>query len=573
MSTGEHISDEKKPETTQTTGEKLAKELAPNTKVHLLVYADRFAGSASAVVPTLRERFDGVYESVHIIPQPTMGPDTIGLPDNLGAYGDIPVMKDINHLPSPIDTWDTVTKMAHDMPMVFNVNFSQLSVLSKQFQDVLRKGKHSEYFSMFQPVSDVFPNGMSVDDLEKIHRPSPTQTLAEPSARTLPFVRYEINSKPTYFWSSMGSQGIDYNVMSEKGWKFVQDTFDRLEQTGAKAVCLMHFGSAVKKAGTTCFLLPETMQIVGTITREAHKHGMTVGVAENASGEQIKQLAQHADWVYDTLTPPLLMYALLCGDAAPLAQWVYQRPENCVLLLGGQNGMEISDVMSRETEEKPFLTRKQIRRMVSRVHKNTHGEAGSVHQWLGTGRINSTLYSALGCDDQRYLAAIALQFFLPGIPELYYVDALMGMNDVELMNQTRREPMLNRHSYSAMELNYALLRPEVQALNALARFRNTFPAFDGSAQIGFDETYGVISVLWHGHSCSARLDFDAGLIAERELGDDALQDISWRSIATITWTDSAGEHKTNDLLAHPPVYVIPEEGEVGYSDANWDGAL
>ena len=35
----------------------------------------------------------------------------------------------------------------------------------------------------------------------------------------------------------------------------------------------------------------------------------------------------------------------------------------------------------------------------------------------------------LGCDDKTYLIARALQFFVPGIPQVYYVGLLAGEND------------------------------------------------------------------------------------------------------------------------------------------------
>jgi sucrose 6(F)-phosphate phosphorylase len=44
-------------------------------------------------------------------------------------------------------------------------------------------------------------------------------------------------------------------------------------------------------------------------------------------------------------------------------------------------------------------------------------------------QINITYYSALGADDDAYLAARAIQLFAPGIPQIYYVGLLAGEND------------------------------------------------------------------------------------------------------------------------------------------------
>ncbi len=49
--------------------------------------------------------------------------------------------------------------------------------------------------------------------------------------------------------------------------------------------------------------------------------------------------------------------------------------------------------------------------------------AVDVHQ------LNCTYYSALGEDDDRYLAARAIQLFARGVPQVYYVGLLAGAND------------------------------------------------------------------------------------------------------------------------------------------------
>ena len=72
-------------------------------------------------------------------------------------------------------------------------------------------------------------------------------------------------------------------------------------------------------------------------------------------------------------------------------------------------------------------------------------------------QVNTTYYSALGNQDDAYLLARAIQFFAPGIPQVYYVGMLAGSNDVDLMERTKR--------------------PVVQKLKELMELRNTHPAF------------------------------------------------------------------------------------------------
>jgi sucrose phosphorylase len=82
-------------------------------------------------------------------------------------------------------------------------------------------------------------------------------------------------------------------------------------------------------------------------------------------------------------------------------------------------------------------------------------------------------------DDLRYLLARAIQFFLPGVPQVYYVGLFAGGNDVELLARTDVGRDINRHHYTRSEIEAALNRTVVQDLFTLIRLRNSHPAFAG----------------------------------------------------------------------------------------------
>ena len=77
--------------------------------------------------------------------------------------------------------------------------------------------------------------------------------------------------------------------------------------------------------------------------------------------------------------------------------------------------------------------------------------------------------------DQR-----AIQFFAPGVPQVYYVGLLAGENDMALLERTKVGRDINRHYYTPDEIDTQMQRPVVQDLFRLMRFRNTHPAFEGA---------------------------------------------------------------------------------------------
>jgi hypothetical protein len=130
-----------------------------------------------------------------------------------------------------------------------------------------------------------------------------------------------------------------------------------------------------------------------------------------------------------------------------------------------------------------LLGPEDIDQLVTYMHANSNGTSrratGAAASNVDLYQVNCTFYDALGCDDQRYLLARLLQFFTPGIPQVYYVGLLAGSNDMELLERTGVGRDVNRHYYTEAELRQALDRPVVQALTRLIRFRNAHPAFDG----------------------------------------------------------------------------------------------
>ena len=78
-----------------------------------------------------------------------------------------------------------------------------------------------------------------------------------------------------------------------------------------------------------------------------------------------------------------------------------------------------------------------------------------------------------------YLLARAVQHFLPGRPQVYYVGLLGGLDDTELFARTQNGRDVNRHTYSAAEVAAALETDITRAQLGLVRLRSTHPAFDG----------------------------------------------------------------------------------------------
>ena len=102
------------------------------------------------------------------------------------------------------------------------------------------------------------------------------------------------------------------------------------------------------------------------------------------------------------------------------------------------------------------------------------------------------------------MLARLLQFFAPGIPQLYYVGLLAGRNAPELAASSGDHRHLNRRRYTEAEVVEALRQPVVGALVELVRFRGRHPAFGGTFTL-LDAPAGEVAMRWAAPGGTAEL--------------------------------------------------------------------
>jgi sucrose phosphorylase len=220
------------------------------------------------------------------------------------------------------------------------------------------------------------------------------------------------------------------------------------------------------------------------------------------------------DRVYDFALPPLILHTLYTRDASRLMQWVDIRPRNAVTVLDTHDGIGVEDVDGDRSGNAPgLLDHQQIDSLVETIHLRTGGESrlasGGAASNVDSSQINCTFYDALGRRDEEYLVARAIQCFLPGIPQVYYVGLLAGGDDIQLLERTGVGRDINRHYYTAGELHLQLQRPVVQSLLALLRLRNAHPAFQGTFRTDAPAADRMV-LAWNNGPAFARLAVDLG---------------------------------------------------------------
>src|SRR5207247_9050539 len=144
---------------------------------------------------------------------------------------------------------------------------------------------------------------------------------------------------------------------------------------GIRAIRLDAAGYAVKKAATSCFMIPETFDFIGNLTAQAHALGIEVLVEIHSHYLEQIEIARQVDWVYDFALPPLILHSLFARDARALGHWLAVRPQNCIAVLDTHDGIGVIDVGAGRDGEPGLLAPEDVDQLVETIHSRSNGQS------------------------------------------------------------------------------------------------------------------------------------------------------------------------------------------------------
>jgi len=464
--------------------------------VQLITYADRLGGGdIHALRQLLKGPLAGLFGGIHILPfyYPIHGADA----------GFDPI--DHKQVDPSLGTWEDIKQLGQEIDLMADLIVNHVSSSSPEFLDYYEKGDASAYRGLFLTMGDIFPGGATEADLLAIYRPRPG----------LPFSYVTLkNNQKRLLWTTFSRQQIDINVFHPVGRAYLESVLRTLHENGIGMVRLDAVAYAAKKPGTCCFMIPETFDFIAYISRQAAALGMEVLVEIHSHYRRQIEIARQVDRVYDFALPPLVLHAIFSHTGRYLRKWLEISPRNAVTVLDTHDGIGVMDIGADGSDPQGcpgIIPPEELDALVERIHTNSHGQSrlatGAAASNLDLYQVNCTFYDALARNDNDYLLARALQFFAPGVPQVYYVGLLAGENDMELLAKTGVGRDINRHYYTLSEIEQALQRPVVQSLFELIRFRNRHPAFNGSFSMP-QTPDSAIALRWDNGDAWAMLEVD-----------------------------------------------------------------
>ena len=467
--------------------------MAVKNKIQLITYPDSLGGDLNRLDQVLDQYFPNIFEGgIHILPPYPSSGDR--------GFAPLTYME----IEPKFGSWEEIKKIGGKYPVLLDLIINHISSKSPYFQDYLHNGCNSAYSDLFIPIEKYWPDrNPPREEIEKIFL-----------RRQNPFSDYsiqetgEIKTLWTTFGKTTPSEQVDINVDSSVARNLIAECISNFSKNKVKIVRLDAVGYVIKKIGTSCFFVePEIFQFLDWLKGIADSLDIELLPELHTDFSSQLKLSEKGYWIYDFILPYMILEALIFKNSKKLKEYLAIRPHRQFVMLDCHDGIPVKPDLNGFLEVESANTLVQIclqrggnlSRIFSPNFKDIEGF--DVHQ------IRGTYYSLLGCDNNAYLAARALQFFVPGIPQVYYVGLLAGKHDKVDPARGGDGRDINRHNYSIREIDQEVQRPIVRNIIKLIQFRNSHTAFNGNFTLNSCSDH-EISLGWNNINNYASLYID-----------------------------------------------------------------
>ena len=321
-----------------------------------------------------------------------------------------------------------------------------------------------------------------------------------------------VNKKRSYLGQ------MDLNAKSELVWDFYEETLKKLSTYGCKLLRLDAFAYLHKQIGESNFFnKPGTWKYLDRIKQIALKYDLSLLPEIHAEyGLHLHdEVAGRGYYIYDFFLPGLVIHTIENATSKALLNWVTEILEKgykTVNMLGCHDGIPVLDLKGKTVKginNHGLLSDEEIEIVMNKIIarggrvKNIYDPSGNKISYY---QVNATFFSALGEDPKKLLLARAIQLFMPGIPQVWYLDLFAGKNDYEAANAggSSVHKEINRTSLSSQDVEIGLKKSVVSDQLKMIRLRNTSRAFSGSFEINKTPD-SQINWLWKNNNEFARL--------------------------------------------------------------------
>ncbi|MFV8377210.1 alpha-amylase family glycosyl hydrolase [Flavobacterium sp. LB3R33] len=311
---------------------------------------------------------------------------------------------------------------------------------------------------------------------------------------------------------------MDVNAASPLVWEFYEETLKKLSGYGCTILRLDAFAYLHKQVGESNFFnIPGTWEYLERIKKIAQQNNLMLLPEIHAEyGLHLHdEVANEGYYIYDFFLPGLTIHTIESQTSSALIRWakeIIAKGYKTVNMLGCHDGIPVLDLKGKEVNgvcNKGLLEDAEIESIMNTIMerggrvKNLYDPSGNKISYY---QINATFFSALGENEQKLLLARAIQMFMPGIPQIWYLDIFAGKNNYEEADNggSAGHKEINRTALSMNDIEEGLKTEIVKKQLEIIRLRNTSDAFSGEVEIN-DFADDILDIKWTNGTSIAHL--------------------------------------------------------------------
>jgi sucrose phosphorylase len=430
----------------------------------LITYADQVREPGVAPLRTLaafcENRLAGVVSGVHLLPFfPSTSDDGFSVKDYFAVapeYG----------------TWDDLAALRPRFDLMFDAVFNHASAQGDWFQRFLRD--EPEFRDFFVTVK-------GEPDLSAVVRPRALPLLTE----------FQTAHGPEKVWTTFSADQVDLNVKNPRVLLALLDALLFYVAHGARFIRLDAIAYLWKEIGTPCIHLPQThavVQLVRAVLDEVAPHVQLITETNVPHADNISYFGDgtnEAQLVYNFALPPLVLHALLRGDASHLTHWAatLKAPSDRTTFfnfLASHDGIGLNPARG-------ILPDAEIDFLIERCQAHggfinyKHNADGSKSPY----EMNIVYFDAvndpaagesLETQVNRFMVAQAIMLALAGVPGIYFHSLFGSRNDRAAALASGIHRRINRQKLALADLEADLVDERSLRTCVFGRYRTLLKA-------------------------------------------------------------------------------------------------
>lgn len=410
----------------------------------LITYADQVREPNVAPLKTLadfcKQCLPDVVSGVHLLPFfPWTSDDGFSVKDYFAVapeYG----------------TWDDVAAFRPHFDLMFDAVFNHMSAQGDWFQRFLRDEPAFRDFFVTVPGNP---------DLSQVVRPRALPLLTE----------FQTARGPEKVWTTFSADQVDLNVKNPRVLLALLEALLFYAAHGARFIRLDAIAYLWKEIGTPCIHLSQThavIQLLRAVLDEVAPHVQLITETNVPHADNLSYFGNgtnEAQLVYNFALPPLVLHALLRGDATHLTRWAtsLKAPSERTTFfnfLASHDGIGLNPARGiLPAAEIDFLVERCLAHGGFINYK--HNPDGSKSPY----EMNIVYFDAvndpaagdsLETQVNRFMVAQAIMLSLAGVPGIYFHSLFGSRNDREGALQSGIHRRINRQKLALAELEAEL---------------------------------------------------------------------------------------------------------------------